>query len=143
MQEGSTELGAGHEDTVGQEEVAEECLCRAGMWRQAGLQRSSPLSTGRHSWGVYPLIPPRARYQQGPAPMTVLPTQANSIGMRTPCRLAPQTNPAPREVRCRCLALSQAALDHPMSQRAGRVSPAPTCWVMSTGIGPHGLQQQF
>lgn len=31
MQEGSEELGAGHEDTVGQQEVTEECLCWAGL----------------------------------------------------------------------------------------------------------------
>lgn len=30
VQEGSTELGSGHEDTVGQEEVTGECLCKAG-----------------------------------------------------------------------------------------------------------------
>lgn len=30
VQEGSTELSSGHEDTVGQEEVTEECLCKAG-----------------------------------------------------------------------------------------------------------------
>lgn len=52
MQEGSTELGAGHEDAVGQEEVAEECLCRVGTWGQVGLQRSSPLSTGTGTAGV-------------------------------------------------------------------------------------------
>lgn len=31
MQEGSEELGAGHEDAVGQQEVTEECLCWAGL----------------------------------------------------------------------------------------------------------------
>lgn len=35
MQEGSEELGAGHEDTVGQQEVTEECLC----WAGAGMGR--------------------------------------------------------------------------------------------------------
>lgn len=36
MQEGSAELSVGHEDTVGQEEVTEECLCRAGMGGTGG-----------------------------------------------------------------------------------------------------------
>lgn len=55
MQEGSAELGAGHEDSVGQEEVTEERLCRASRmgdrW-QVGLQRSSPLDTGTRTAGV-------------------------------------------------------------------------------------------
>lgn len=40
MQEGSEELGAGHEDTVGQQEVTEECLC----WARLGLGRDFSLS---------------------------------------------------------------------------------------------------
>lgn len=39
MQEGSAELGTGHEDAVGQEEVAEEGLCRTGTGGQQGFQR--------------------------------------------------------------------------------------------------------
>lgn len=35
VQEGSEELGAGHEDTVGQQEVTEERLC----WAELGLGR--------------------------------------------------------------------------------------------------------
>lgn len=51
MQEGSTELGAGHEDTVGQEEVAEESLCRAGTRGQASEVKSTEHKL-MHSWSV-------------------------------------------------------------------------------------------
>lgn len=45
MQEGSTKLGAGHEDAVGQEEVAEKCLCRAGT---RGQEEASEIKSTEH-----------------------------------------------------------------------------------------------
>ena len=53
VQEGSAKLGSGHEDTVGQEEVAEECLCRAGTGDRWGA--SAVKSTEHkymHSWSI-------------------------------------------------------------------------------------------
>lgn len=51
VQEGGEELCAGHEDTVGQQEVTEECLCWAGL----GLGRDfSPChSTPICAAGIY------------------------------------------------------------------------------------------
>lgn len=51
MQEGSEELGAGHEDTVGQQEVTEERLCWAGL----GLGRDFSPSHSSPIWapGIY------------------------------------------------------------------------------------------
>lgn len=53
MQEGSTELGTGHEDAVGQEEVTEECLWRAGTGEQEGASEGTS-TEHRHtqSWGA-------------------------------------------------------------------------------------------
>ena len=45
MQEGSTKLGAGHEDAVGQEEVTEKCLCRAGT---RGQEEASEIKSTEH-----------------------------------------------------------------------------------------------
>lgn len=58
-------------------------------------------------------------------------------------QLTKETNRAPDEVRCRVPGPLPGGADHHLSQKAGRVSPAPTCWVMSTGVRPHGLQQKF
>lgn len=51
MQEGGKELCAGHEDTVRQQEVTEECLCWAGL----GLGRdfSPSHSTPILAAGIY------------------------------------------------------------------------------------------
>lgn len=143
VQEGSTELGTGHEDTVGQKEVTEERLCRArtGEQEEASELRSTE-HRYMHSWSSLLPVPRWAVSQQGPAPVTALCTQAKSTGMRTSCRPAKWTNPAPNDV-IRVPGPLPDYADHPVSHRAGRVSLAPTCWVMSTGIRSHGLQQQF
>lgn len=100
MQEGSAKLGSGHEDTVGQEEVAEECLCRARTGDRWGLQWSSLLSTSICTAGAaLSPIPPRARDQRCPIPVTALPTQTKNTGMRTSRQLTKWTKLVPDEVR--------------------------------------------
>lgn len=45
MQEGGEELGAGHEDTVGQQEVTEERLCWTGLGVGRDFSPSAHLDT--------------------------------------------------------------------------------------------------
>lgn len=140
MQEGSTELGTGHEDTVGQEEVTEEGLCRAGTGEQ---EEASEVKSAEHRClrGWSSLLPVLwwAVSQQGPGPVTALPTQAKGTGMRTSC----WPNPAPSDVTLGVPGPLPDYADHPMSHTARRVSLVLTCWVVSTGVRSHGLQQQF
>lgn len=49
MKQGSTELGTGHEDAVGQEEVTEESLCRAGTGEQEEPQNQDSESRIKNS----------------------------------------------------------------------------------------------
>lgn len=89
MQEGSEELGAGHEDTVGQQEVTEERLCWAGL----GLGRD--FSTSMCAAGIYIPLSQHKQGKQSPAPVAVLSTQAKS----TSCQLPVRTNLEPAEIR--------------------------------------------
>lgn len=94
MQEGSEELGAGHEDAVGQQEVTEECLCWAGL----GWEGTSEAVIAQLYEQLEHTPPPQVRHKQGdqcPAPVTVFSTPTKG----TSCQLPTWTNPAPDEVR--------------------------------------------
>lgn len=62
MQESSEELGAGHEDTVGQQEVTEECLCWAGLGMGRNF-RSQVIAQLYEQLKHTP--PPQVRHKQG------------------------------------------------------------------------------
>lgn len=90
MQEGRAELGAGHEDSVSQEEITEECLCSGG--REGAIGGRWDFIGQAHGTQVHAQLecpspePTWSGYHQRPAPVTALPTQANnSSGMRTSC----------------------------------------------------------
>lgn len=128
MQEGSEELGAGHEDAVGQQEVTEECLCWAGL----GMGRNfrSRHSTAIRAVGAHP--PPKYGTSKG-------------INAQPLLQCSP---PRPRALPANFLhgpiqpLMRSGHSDLLMTQRKV-VSSDSTCWVMSTGIWPHSFQQEF
>lgn len=127
MQEGSEELGAGHEDTVGQQEVTEECLCWAGLGMGRNF-RSQVIAVIRAA-GAY------------------IPKYGTSKGINAQ-PLLQCSPPRPGALPASCLhgpiqpLMRSGRSDLLMTQRKV-VSSDSTCWVMSTGIWSHSFQQEF
>lgn len=130
MQEGSEELGAGHEDAVGQQEVTEECLCWAGL----GWEGTSEA-----------VIVQLYEQLEHTPPTTTKYGTSKGINAQPLLQCSP---PRPRALPANFLhgpiqpLMRSGHSDLLMTQRKV-VSSDSTCWVMSTGIWPHSFQQEF
>lgn len=94
MQESSEELGAGHEDTVGQQEVTEECLCWAGLGM--GRDFRSQVIAQQYEQLKHTPLPPKYGTSKG---INAQPDVFSTPTKSTSCQLPTWTNPAPDEVR--------------------------------------------